>query len=758
MHRFICRGKDGRIPGIPDHIARLLIARGADTPEKAQAFLHPSEDFLHDPMQLFGMEKALPIILSAIDRRAPIVIYGDYDCDGVCATAILIETLTRLHAKVRAYIPHRKTEGYGLNENAVRTLSQKDGLMITVDCGITSVQEVAVAREMGMQVIITDHHTPQEELPPADAIVHAALGDYPCKALCGAGTAWKMACALEGRIVHESLDLAALATIADMVPLLEENRVIAALGLKEMESPTHPGLHALLRIAGIAPGSAVSGTQAAFQLAPRINACGRMDTAMIALELLLTRDPAKADTLANTADKLNAQRKNVEQRIFDMADEQVQQMNLCDERAIIVEGENWESGVVGLAAGRLAERYGYPSVALSRDGDVCVGSARSASGVDLYQALYECRDLFVRFGGHKQAAGLTIEEKNIPAFRRQLSEAVQRQLGERIPMPETVYDSELSLSDVTVPFIESLSALEPFGMQNPAPVYLLKGAEVLAARAVGADMSHLKLLLSQEGTQRDAIAFHMGARAGVIHGQSDLAVTPVINAFRGKVSAECRVEAVGRSQTRFSPDKDHESHALLQELSGLCRIDYSYSPADILPFKEGAWQEETQGTLLLCRTAETANRLCRIYPHYDAVKTDTPEPRAYNAVWLCEKAVRRGPYKRVVLCDGLICPQEFTHIRALYPEAEIYAAPRTEEIKHCFSLLRCTVDELRNAYRALRAGQGLDLSVPHESAVAQILCSMELIALTPAPQLLPMQKKSPEDDPLYQLILKEGEA
>lgn len=758
MHRFICRGADGRIPGIEDHIARLLIARGADTYEKAQAFLHPREKDLHNPMLLFGMDKALPLLKAAIARRAPIIVYGDYDCDGVCASAILVETFNRLGAQVRAYIPHRKTEGYGLNEGAVRTLAQKDAVLITVDCGITSVHEVQIAKELGMQVIVTDHHTPQEELPPADAIVHAGLGDYPCKSLCGAGTAWKLACALEGRIVRESMDLAALATIADMVPLLQENRVIAALGLKEMESPLHPGLHALMRVAGMETGESISGTQAAFQLAPRINACGRMDTAMIALDLVLTRDFDKAEMLANTADKLNAQRKNVEQRIFDAADEQVQQMNLCQDRAIIVEGENWESGVVGLAAGRLAERYGYPSVALSRDGDVCVGSARSASGVDLYQALYECRDLFVRFGGHKQAAGLTIEEKNIPAFRKQLSEAVRRQLDGRIPMPETVYDGELSLRDVTVPFIESLSALEPFGMQNPAPVYLLKDAEVLAARAVGADMSHLKLLLAQEGTQRDAIAFHMGSRAGVIHGQSDLAVTPVINAFRGKVSAECRVEAVGRSQTRFTGDKDHESHTLLQELDALCRIKYSYSPADVLPFVPGAWQEETQGTLLVCRTAETANRMCKLYPQFDAVKGENAEPRAYNAVWLCEKMTRRGPYKRVVLCDGLICPQEANHIRALYPEADIFAAPRSAEIKDCFSALRCTVEELRNVYRALRAGKLPDLSIPRENAIAHILASMELISLTPAPQLLPMQKKSPEDDPLYQLILEEGDA
>ncbi|MBR5231024.1 MAG: single-stranded-DNA-specific exonuclease RecJ [Clostridia bacterium] len=756
MHRFICRGARGHIEGINDHLAALLIARGADTPEKAHRFLHPSESELNDPMRLHGMDKALPLIRDVLSRRAPVIVYGDYDCDGVCATAILSETFRRLNAPVRTYIPNRKTEGYGLNEEAVKTLASPGALLITVDCGITSVSEVRLAKELGMNVIVTDHHTPQEELPPADAIVHAALGDYPCKSLCGAGTAWKMACALENRIVYESLDLCALATIADMVPLLDENRVLAALGLREMQSAHHIGLHALLKIADIEPGSSISGMQAAFQLAPRINACGRMETADIALELLLTQNASRADQLADAADKLNARRKNIEQHIFEAADEQAKAMDLCSLRAIVVEGEAWESGVVGLAAGRLAERYGYPSVALSRDGDVCVGSARSASGVDLYQALYECRDLFVRFGGHKQAAGLTIEAGNLPAFRQRLSEAVASQLGDRIPMPETVYDSEIELSEITVPFIESLSLLEPFGMGNPAPVYLLQNADVLSARAVGADGNHLKLLLSQAGVQRDAIAFHMGQRAGIMHGECQLAITPVVNSFRGKVSAQCRVEAVGRSQNRFSGDPEGESQALLQELSTLCRINLSYPPADIHPFEEGAWQEEEQGTLLLCRTAETANRMCALYPGYDAVKTGAAEPRAYNAVWLCDKAACRGPYKRVVLCDGLLCTQEAAYVASLYPGCEIFAAPLSDALRARYDALDCTVDFLRDFYRRLMSGVSPDLSVPQNAAAARILENMGLIALAPAPQLLPMKKTSPENDPLYKLIRREG--
>ena len=756
MHQFLCRGAKGSIPGIDEKLAPLLIARGADTYEKAQAFLHPDESQLHDPLLLSGMEKAVAVIRKTLKNGMPLIVYGDYDCDGVCASAILVETFTRLGGTVRAYIPHRKTEGYGLNCEAVHKLAQKGACLITVDCGITSVEEVALARELGMHVIVTDHHTPQETLPAADAVVHAALGHYPCPSLCGAGTAWKLACALEGRIVQESLDLAALATIADMVPLLHENRAIAALGLQKMMNSSRCGLRALMQAADMDLSAPVSGTQAAFLLAPRINACGRMDTAQIALNLMLVREEARAQALAREADQLNAQRKNVESHIFDLADEQVQMMDLCTLRAIVIEGENWESGVVGLAAGRLAERYGYPSVVLSREGNVCVGSARSASGVDLYQALYACRDLFIRFGGHKQAAGLTIEAKNVPAFREKLSEAVAAQLGGRIPMPQTAYDSEITLSDVTVPFIEQLSALEPFGMENPAPVYLLKQADVLSTRAVGADGSHLKLVLSQNAVQRDAIAFHMGSRAGVLHGQSDLAVTPVINAFRGKTNAECRVEAVGQSGTRFAEDISGESLALLQELSAFCRINNIYPRHEIMPFKEGAWYHEQQGTLLLCRTVQTANRMAALYPGYDAVRGDKTEPRAYNAVWLCDKLTRRGPYRRVVLCDGLLCPQEADCVHALYPEAEIFAALPGEAIQAAFSRLQCSVEELREAYRQLRSGAVLNLNDPRTAAMAHILAHMELIALSPTPQLLPLKKRSPEDDILYQLIRDGG--
>lgn len=750
MHQLICRGAAGSIPGVSPVLAPLLIARGADTPDKAHAFLHPAKAQLHDPLHMQGMDSACALLRAAIARHAPIVVYGDYDCDGVCACAILLEALQKAGGQARAYIPSRHSEGYGVNEEAVRRLSQKGGVLVTVDCGITSTEEVRLAREMGMQVIVTDHHTMQEELPLADVTLHPAAGSYENPQLCGAGVAFKLACALLGGVSDELLELSALATIADMVPLLGENRAIAALGLRHMAHTARPGLRELMHIAGMTEGEPVSGIQCGFLLAPRINACGRMDTADIALEMLTTRDPARAKALAEQADRLNAHRKNTEQRILDEALEQVQTMDLCSGRAIVVQGQGWESGVVGLVAGRIAERYGYPTVALSQQDNVCVGSARSASGVDLYQALHDCAELFVRFGGHKQAAGLTIEAQHVPAFRERFSAAVAAQLNGRIPMPQTLYDAELTLPDITVPFIEELHRLEPFGMGNPAPVYLLRGADVVSARAVGTDSAHLKLTLSQGGALLNGIAFQMGARAGVLSGPSDLAVTPVLNAFRGRVSAECRVEAVGRSGACFAQAPDEESIALLQEFSRICRINISYPPCgDIQP---EALELSAQGTLLLCRTAETANRMAARYPQLDFVRGEGSDPRAYSAVWLCNALCCRGPYARVILCDGLTSVQELMQLHTLYPHAQLLAAPLTQALRERWQALDFAIDDMRALYRALRAGQTADLCQPRIAAMAQVLESMRLVALSPALHLLPPVKCDAASDPLYQLI------
>ena len=754
MLNLICRGAKGDIPGISPVLAPLLIARGADTYEKAQAFLHPSEGDLNDPFLMPDMHAACTLIRTAIARRIPIAVYGDYDCDGVCATAILLETLRSLGADVRSYIPSRKEEGYGLNEAAVQRLAEHCGLMITVDCGVTAVKEITLAKSLGMQVILTDHHTMPDQMPPADAVLHPQLGGYPCAQLCGAGVAYKLSCALTGKNVLPSLELAGLATIADMVPLLGENRALAALGLRAMRKTQRPGLRALMQTAGMKEDAEIGGMQAGFLLAPRINACGRMDTADIALNLLSTKNAARAAALAAETDTLNARRKTIEQRILEEAESQVRAMDLCSLRAIVVQGEGWESGVVGLVAGRLAERYGYPTVALSQDGDVCVGSARSASGVDLYQALSTCADLFIRFGGHKQAAGLTIRTEDTENLRMRLSRAVEAQLAGRIPMPESVYDAEITLPEITLDMIDELRQLEPFGMGNPAPVYLLRQAEVLSARAVGATGAHLKLTLSQNGTLMDGIAFQMGDRAGILQGETEMVITPEQNSFRGKVTPQCRVQALGRASAHFSPRPQEEALALLQEFDRFCRIDKACPQPQ--PVDADSLQAEPQGTLLLCRTADTANALSARFADLDAQQDGGEEPRAYSTVWLCTRLKCKGPYRKIVLCDGLLCPQEAAALAALYPQAALFAMPQSAALRARIADLRFDIDTLRNLYRALRSGEKINTSDPRECAMAYVLQSMGLLTLQPAVQLLPMRKCSPTDDPLYRLILNGG--
>lgn len=748
MHRLISRHADGSLPGLPPIIAQLLLARGVQNPADAHAFLHPDESMLCDPFLLQDMQIACGLIRRAVEQGQSIVVYGDYDCDGVCASVIAQEALQALGARAEVYIPHRKEEGYGLNAPAIEALAQKHQLMITVDCGITAAEEVALAQKLGLRVIVTDHHTIPETLPPADAVLHPQRGAYPCPHLCGAGLAYKLACALLGRQVLPSLPLCGLATIADMVPLLGENRVLAALGLRAMQTAQRPGLRALLSVAGIKSGEAISGTQAAFQLAPRINACGRMDTARIALELLSTRDPLRAMALAEAADALNARRKNIEQRILEAADGQARQSDLCAQRALVVMGEGWESGVVGLVAGRLAERYGYPTVALSREGDLCVGSARSACGIDLYQALSDCADLFTRFGGHKQAAGLTLPAERVEAFLPRLSAAVEKQLAGRTLMPETSYDAVLTLPDITLELIDQIALLEPFGMGNPAPVFLLEGVDVVSARAVGAEGAHLKLTLAQEGAILDAIAFQMGARAGTLHGLCTLAVSPVANTFGGKTTTECRVEAIGAAQARFSSDECAESLAILQEFSRFCRIETNCAPDGIdiaLPAPQGE-----QGTLYLCRTADTAARVCDQYPQLDILQGAAVDPRAYNAVWLCDQAAYRGPYRRLVLCDGLLCGREAALLKALYPQAKIIALPQSGALQSRLNALRFSLDDLRALYVLLRGGQRADPRQPRTAAMLRVLQNIALIGAQN--QLLPPRKCDPAADPLYQLI------
>ena len=538
------------LPGLEGWLSALLRIRGIDTPEKADRFLNPRLADLNDPSLLQDMDRIVSLLRDAIARKARIMVWGDYDADGICAAAILWETLREEGADVSWRLPSRHAEGYGLNEAAVREIAGEYQLLITVDCGISNAAEVALAREMGLTVIVTDHHTLPPELPEADAVTDPLLGDYPCPYLCGAGVALKICQALQGMAgVEKRLDLAAIATVADVVPLLEENRIIVREGLKRIESSPRPGVQALLRSAGVS--FPLRSDHLAFRLGPRLNAAGRLESADLAAELLLTPDPVRAAELADRLEQLNARRQQMERAMTAEADASVKQRpDFASSRCLIVAGEDWNPGLVGLTAGRLCERYHKPAIALSFSGDTATGSCRSIPGVNIVEMLRACEDLLVRFGGHAQAAGLTIARDQVEAFRLRLDQVIRDRCDPVCFEPLKEYDLALPFRRWTPETLARLDCLEPTGCGNPAPVFLLPDVSVQSMRRVGKDLSHLQMSLLSEGAFLKGIGFSLGDAADAGLRQIDILYRPILNEFRGNISVEAQVSALRPAASR----------------------------------------------------------------------------------------------------------------------------------------------------------------------------------------------------------------
>ena len=743
---------DGFLPGLPSWMAGLLYARGIRTEEEARRFLHPALDQLLPPERLGDMEKAVPLIREAGEKGKTAVIYGDYDVDGVSASAILWEALGTLGMKRRVYIPDRHKEGYGLNMPAVEELAKDNDLLITVDCGITSETEVQRAKELGMTVIVTDHHRHGEQLPPADAVISPLLHDYPFPFLCGAGVAWKLALALIGEKAMPLMEIAALATVADMVSLTGENRVIVALGLKQLSETRRPGLRALMGRAGIQ--GKVSSDQVGFQIAPRMNACGRMESARTALDMLITRDEALAEELALKMEGLNQERKNQESKVLKEALSQVADMDLVASKAIVVRGEGWNSGVVGLAAGRIAEQYAYPTVALAQEGDVCVGSARSAGSIDIHQALSQCADLFERFGGHKQAAGLTLRTENVPAFVERLSRAVAEQTGGKPVIPEILCDGEMKLSDVTEETVRLLEQLEPFGIGNPEPRFLCENVKPLSLRAVGAEGRHLKCSFQQDREIRDGIFFGGGDWAGQTDTALRLVISPTLNEFRGRVSAECRLYALQPLPDTLPPAPERETFSFLAD-------PFGGEPLPILSEEAlSTLMEEGQGTLLVCRCRETALKMRAMYSEADFCIGRADDPRAFQTVLLYGAAQNvSAPFRHIILCDG--DAGEGDAWKRACPQAEISALPMSHAMGEMLSRLYVDQNGLRSCYAYLRknspsgleeTARALNLTRAQTAFSLRVLSDIALIDCSLSPfrvSLLPMQKRSPGESGLF---------
>jgi single-stranded-DNA-specific exonuclease len=503
---------------VPYTIARILINRGIDTAEAVRKFFEPSPDDLHDPFLMADMEPAVERIIQALHNREKMAVYGDYDVDGITSVSMLYLFLKDLGGDVISYIPDRQEEGYGLSIAGIDAIAIHGiQLIITVDCGITSVEESKYAISNGMELIITDHHEPGEEIPKASAVLDPKRVDcnYPYKELAGVGVAYKMAQGIASKLgldddyCEKYIDLVALGTSADIVPLTDENRIFVKQGLDKLNTSPEVGMAALVESASIRNGRIDVG-QIVFNIAPRINAVGRLGSALRAVQLLTTRDKESSREIAKVLEEENRRRKEIDNTtLIDAIAEVRETMDPSERYSIVLSREGWHPGVIGIVASRLIERYYRPTVMITIENGLGKGSARSITNVDIYSALKECSDLLEQFGGHKYAAGLTIPEANIPEFKVRFEQACERMIADDDLIRKIKIESEISLDEITPEVIESLKLFEPFGPQNTRPTFVSRGlSSVYAPRIVG--QNHLKFVAEQGGAKFDAIGFNLG--------------------------------------------------------------------------------------------------------------------------------------------------------------------------------------------------------------------------------------------------------
>lgn len=498
-------------------VARVLVNRGIDTAEKLRFFLEPPHSLPYNPVRLMGVDRALQRLYRAINQDEKVGIFGDFDVDGVTGTVIIAEGLSELGVSILPYLPHRVDEGHGLSTDAIQHLvDQGASLIVTVDCGVTSLAEVSQARRLGADVIITDHHTPQAQLPDATAIINPKLPDvdYPFRELSGAGLAFKLIQGLyqfHGQPWSRNLlELAALGTIADLVPLVDENRFLVQEGLAELAQTRRPGLQALYRRAGIQPAF-INAETVSYQIAPRLNSPGRMGHALDTYQLLTTRSESEAEALAEKLEGLNQDRRNLTEAASAIAYDMVRRSQTLPP-ILLVGDRRFTPGISGLVAGRLVETFHRPAVVMVVGDDFVTASGRSIPEFNLIKAFAHCHGLFVRYGGHAQAAGFTLPAEKLPLLKTNLMALAEHALGPLELHPTLPIDVEVKISDLTPETRQWLAALEPFGMANPQPMFLTRRLQVLEARYLGRLGQHLRLRVREGNREWTALAFNQAQR------------------------------------------------------------------------------------------------------------------------------------------------------------------------------------------------------------------------------------------------------
>ena len=532
-------------------LSKILINRGLETEDNIRVFLNPTRSDFHDPFLMPDMDKAVERILKAIDKKEKIIIYGDYDVDGITSITVLKKFLEERGAIVSSYIPNRLDEGYGLNKEAILSIAKQGfNLMITVDCGISGTEEVEYANSLGIETVITDHHEPLEILPNAIAVVDPKIqtSKYPFRGLAGVGVVFKTIQAIGIKLgIDEKeylkyLDIVCVGTISDIVPLVDENRVITKLGLKLVEVTKNIGLKELITASGY---NKIDSTMISFGIAPRINACGRMGYEQEALKLFLTNDKEEAKEITEKLNNYNKERQTIEKQIFEEAVSKVE--NEKDKPCIILGDEKWHHGVIGIVSSKITDLYFKPSILICFEDDIGKGSGRSIPGFDLHEALGKCSNFLEKYGGHEMAVGVTLKKENFLNFKKEFEEVVRNSKLEEL-VPIIYIDEQIDLKDISIDIVKELSLLEPFGEANKMPVFIFKNLKINSIRSLS-EGKHLKLTLKDEHLIVNAIGFNLGylAEEYLIGDKIDIAGTLEINSFNGMDSIQINIKDIRKT-------------------------------------------------------------------------------------------------------------------------------------------------------------------------------------------------------------------
>lgn len=726
--------------GISPRTAELLLSRGIDDCDAAARFLNPSESALEDAYLLKDMDKAVARIRRAIALGEKIVVFGDYDADGVCATAIMLSCLRRLGATAEYMIPSRHEDGYGMTmKSAEQLFNMGANLIITVDNGVKSAAETERCYELGMEVIVTDHHIPGDTLPKCEALILCGNADeYPNRHICGAGLACKVAEALLGRDgAREYITLAGIATVADIVPLTGENRVFTALAVRDIRRGRCPeGIKALCAVSQTKLQD-VSAGDFGFRIAPRLNAASRIEEADAAVSLIMETERESAARLAAKLDELNSKRKAEESAIFNDACEKLADEDLTRRRCIVLHNESWNAGVIGIAAARIAERFYRPTVLLSGK-DTVTGSCRSISGVNIHNALLSCERFFSRFGGHAYAAGLTMQQQDIDEFRAAMDDYLWHNEPEEKFIPCAQYDFEMELGGITRRFAEELSMLEPFGTSNPQPVVLSRGVRLANMERIGCEGKHMRCHVTRDEQYISAVYFNSGAdfRNMLDMDRCDAVYTPNINTFMGRSELQLSIKNLRCAEPDdvnawIDRQKDKFYDAICKNVlynstravSGLVFANVEGKLNELL-------EASAMGTLALCFTAAGAKRLCGLlkknglWNRMDVgFGCNAKSICAYNAAVLAPSLADMdiSRYKNIIVFDTATSSGILDALRKMNESAALYAArpdaAETDELMAAIPRDRADFTEL---YKALRCTVGRFYNI---NAMADALCA-----------------------------------